>query len=142
MGFYKGLPQNILIDNQILLLLPTLSVVVVLHELLHGIAYKMFGARLKFGIKHLNAYTIDTSGNLYTTIQMTVIMLLPLFALTPMLAYVYFLTPSFSFCLLMGILLNACGSSGDILLLLYIILKGRNCHIKDEKYGFSLYRQL
>ncbi len=64
-------------DGHILTLIMTLLAVVIMHEAIHGMVYLMFGAKLKFGINQLNIYTMDVSGNLYTTYQMAMIMLLP-----------------------------------------------------------------
>jgi len=54
------------------------------------------------------------------------------------------LFPELSFCMLIGIVCNVSGSTGDIFLLTYIIkkrklCKGRAFRIKDEEYGFGLY---
>lgn len=131
--------SNSFYNRQIFLIVTTLSGVVVLHELLHGLAYSIFGAKLKFGLKLLNLYTMDVSGTLYTTWQIAVIMLFPLFVLTGILLTVGLLFDNLLLLMLLGTLYNVCGSTGDILLLAFILYKGRKCLIKDEEYGFGLY---
>ncbi|MFZ5989258.1 MAG: DUF3267 domain-containing protein [Bacillota bacterium] len=138
----KGLWINFMSEityNNALIVFITLFSVIALHELFHGLAYKLYGARLKFGIKFLNIYTMDISGTLYTASQMAVIMLLPLIALTGILTSAIFLLPKFSCFIVLGVLFNISGSAGDILLLSYILYRGRNCRIKDERLGFSIY---
>lgn len=119
----------------IVLLLAT----VVIHELVHAIGYKIFGARLKFGIRYLNVYTVDISGRLYSVLQMSMIMLLPFITITTTFLLIVMLLPHITIYMLPAILLNICGSTGDIFLLIYILYKGGKCKIKDEEYGFSIY---
>jgi len=118
-----------------------LLIIVVLHELIHGIAYKFFGAKLKFGFKHLNIYTIDTSSNAYGVVEMFVIMLLPLLSLT-----VFFLILSYMFkenylYFIFGMIFNIASSIGDIILFIYMLSKGGGCKIKDTNYGFLMYKK-
>ncbi|NLP13689.1 MAG: DUF3267 domain-containing protein [Clostridium sp.] len=133
-------------SDQILPLVITLLVVVIMHEAIHGMIYLIFGAKLKFGISQLNIYTMDVSGNLYTISQMAIIMLLPFFALTGLLIATGILFSDLAFCMIIGIICNVSGSTGDILLLAYIfhkkkLCKGKIFRIKDEKHGFGLYVQ-
>jgi hypothetical protein len=133
-------------DGHVLTLIMTLLAVVIMHEAIHGMVYLMFGAKLKFGINQLNIYTMDVSGNLYTTFQMAMIMLLPFVTLTGLFIAAGNLFPELSFFMLIGIICNVSGSTGDILLLTYILqkrklCKGRTFRIKDEEYGFGLYTQ-
>lgn len=119
-----------------------LIVIVVLHELIHGIGYKIFGAKLKFGFKYLNIYTIDTSGNTYGIVEMFIIMFLPLLSLTIFLVLLSFIFNNnyhyFIFC----IIFNISSSIGDIILFIYMLAKGGGCKIKDTNYGFLVYKKL
>jgi len=74
--------ETAIYSGQILGLFTVLLAVTILHELFHGLAYIIFGAKLKFGIKYLNIYTMDISGTFYTSVQMAVILLFPIFILT------------------------------------------------------------
>lgn len=115
-------------------------IIVVAHEMMHAAAYKMFGAKLKFGVKHFSIFLADMSGNLFTLMQISIIMLFPLVFLS---AILLIAASVFKHCLaflLLGILINIAGSIGDILLLTYILFKGRTCRVKDEQNGFSLYK--
>lgn len=114
--------------------------VVLAHELMHAAAYKIFGAKLKFGYKHFSIYLTDISGTLFTLQQMTIIMLFPLVSLTAITIIVANILQQRLFLFLLAILINVAGSIGDILLLTYILFKGRACRVKDEKNGFSLYK--
>jgi len=126
--------------GQLIAMLAALLLIVFMHELIHGAAYKTFGAKLKFGLKYLNVYTMDISGTLYSCEQMLVIMLSPLFVLTGLLVIAASIFPQFYYFLIQGILFNICGSCGDILMLAFIFSKGISCKVKDEEYGFSIYK--
>ncbi|WP_038288258.1 DUF3267 domain-containing protein [Acetivibrio straminisolvens] len=131
--------ETTIYNGQILGLFATLLGVVILHELLHGLAYIIFGAKLKFGIKYLNIYTMDISGTFYTTFEMVVILLFPIFVLTGLLLISGILFPGLIYWMIIAILYNISGSFGDIFMLIIILFMGKNCKIKDEEYGFSIY---
>ncbi|HOM02208.1 MAG TPA: DUF3267 domain-containing protein [Acetivibrio sp.] len=131
--------ESAIYNGQILGLFTTLLGVVVFHELLHGLAYIIFGAKLKFGIKYLNIYTMDISGTFYTPFQMAVILLLPFFVLTGLLLLAGILFPDLVYWMVIGMLYNVSGSFGDIFMLCFILYMGKNCKIKDEEYGFGVY---
>ncbi|ABN51596.1 MAG TPA: DUF3267 domain-containing protein [Hungateiclostridium thermocellum] len=131
--------ETAIYSGQILGLFTVLLAVTILHELFHGLAYIIFGAKLKFGIKYLNIYTMDISGTFYTSVQMAVILLFPIFILTILLLAVGILFPEFIYWIIVGIIYNIAGSFGDIFMLVFIIFMGKNCKIKDEEYGFGLY---
>ncbi|MDQ2085486.1 DUF3267 domain-containing protein [Herbivorax sp. ANBcel31] len=119
-----------------------LVIIIALHELIHGIGYKIFGARLKFGFKHLNIYTMDISGNSYRVIEMFVIMLLPLLSLTIFLSVLSYIFKDYYFYFILGTIFNISSSVGDIILFSYMLIKGSECKIKDTSYGFLMYKKL
>ncbi|NLI58151.1 MAG: DUF3267 domain-containing protein [Clostridium sp.] len=127
--------------NFLFLIFSFFVVTIVLHELIHGIAYKFFGAKLKFGFKHLNIYTIDTSGNTYGVLEMFVIMFLPLLFLTVLFLILSYIFKEnyhyFIFCTIF----NVASSIGDIILFIYMLSKGGGCKIKDTNYGFLMYKK-
>jgi len=129
-----------LVKSHMLLSLSIPIVIVFAHEGMHAFAYKMFGAKLKLGYKYFCIYITDVSGNLFTFNQITVIMLFPLFFISVILFIAACFFTNYIPFLLLAILINMAGSIGDIILSIYIILKGRSCLIKDELNGFSLYK--
>jgi hypothetical protein len=80
------------------------------------------------------------TGNLFTLMQISIIMLFPLVFLSGILLIAANIFKHCLAFLLLGILINIAGSIGDILLLTYILFKGKECRVKDEKNGFSLYK--
>ncbi|HOQ02084.1 MAG TPA: DUF3267 domain-containing protein [Acetivibrio clariflavus] len=114
--------------------------IVFIHEGMHAIAYKMFGAKLKLGYRHFSIYITDISGNLFTTKQISIIMLFPLFCIPAVLFIAAVIFTDYLPFLVLAVLINTAGSIGDIILLIYIITKGKSCRIKDELNGFSIYK--
>lgn len=115
-------------------------IIVFAHEGMHAAMYKMFGAKLKLGVKHFSIYITDVSGNLFTLKQITIIMLFPLFFLSLILFIAAITFTNYIALILLAILINIAGSIGDILLLAYMMFKGKACRVKDEKNGFSIYQ--
>ncbi|AEV69626.1 DUF3267 domain-containing protein [Acetivibrio clariflavus] len=130
----------ILVKNNMLISLSIPIVIVFIHEAMHAIAYKMFGAKLKIGYRHFSIYITDISGNLFTPIQISIIMLFPLFCIPVILFIASGLFTDYVPFLVLAVLINSAGSIGDMILLIYIISKGKSCRIKDEHNGFSLYK--
>ncbi|MCX7745602.1 MAG: DUF3267 domain-containing protein [Clostridia bacterium] len=134
--------EAILQNNSLFLTLLFVILTAFLHELVHGAACKFFGGKVKYGIKLLNLYTMDTSGNFYKVPQMLVIMLLPLFTISLVFTAAIYCLPHYVYYLCMCILFNISGSIGDISMATFIILKGRGCRVRDEEYGFSLHQSI
>jgi hypothetical protein len=84
--------------------------VIAVHEVLHGLAYIMFGGKVRHGFKGIYAYTIEVSEKPIQRVKFLIVLLLPittisLFSLLLPLwlgGMVYFL--------------NLLGSSGDLLM--------------------------
>jgi hypothetical protein len=121
-------------------LILTVASVMVMHEVFHTIPYRLFGAEIKFSMTLLYAYVMDASGKVYSTGQMVFILLFPLFALSMLLVLLIVLFPSLVFYLCAGILLNIAGAASDIFWAVCLLARGRNCYVRDEKYGMSLHR--
>jgi len=130
----------VLVKSHMLLSLSIPLVIVLVHEGMHALAYKIFGAKLKLGCKHFSLYLIDTSGNLFTHKQIAIIMLFPVLCMSLILLVAACIFNNYISFILLSLLLNIAGSTGDILLSIYIILIGRNCWVKDEHNGFSIYK--
>lgn len=130
----------VLVKSHMLLSLFIPLIIVFIHEGMHALAYKMFGAKLKLGYKHFSLYLIDTSGNLFTHRQIAIIMLFPVLCMSLLLLVAAGIFRNYISFILLSLLINLAGSTGDILLSVYIILIGRNCWVKDEYNGFSIYK--
>jgi hypothetical protein len=138
--YNRGLLHYFFSSNVIYLLLTSVAVIII-HELFHAIPYRIFGAKIKFGITPLYAYVMDISRKAYPAWQMIFILLFPLFILSALLALLIAIFPPLFYYLGMGILINLIGSTGDMFMALYLTARGRNYYVRDEKYGMSLYRE-
>ncbi len=133
------LASSMVKNSNIIVLFAFIGLIAVIHEFLHGLTYKIFGAKIKYGVKLLNFYTMDISGKYYSSKQILIVMLAPITLLTLLLFASGFIFKDFIYYTSIGLLFNMAGSAGDIAMTAYIILNGRGCKIKDEISGFSIY---
>ncbi len=133
------LASSMMKNHSVLALFLIICFTALAHELMHGIPYKMFGGKVKYGIKLLCLYTMDVSGKYYSTKQMLIIMLCPLLVLPLVLLTLGIIFNEYFFYAWMGILFNISGSIGDMIMTIYILLNGKGCCIRDELDGFSLH---
>lgn len=133
------LAASMLQNGSIVVLFLVVGFTALMHELLHGIPYRLFGGKVRYGIKALYLYTMDTSGKYYSTKQMLSVMLSPLIVLTSILIILGLIYREYIFYIWLGILFNISGSIGDMAMSIYILCNGKGCKVKDELYGFSLY---
>lgn len=133
------LAESVLEHNNIIALFAFIGFISVIHELLHGLTYKMFGARVKYGVKLLNLYTMDVSGKYFSTNQMLSVLLAPLTVITLLLMVFCTIYSQYLYYILVGMLFNLSGSVGDIAMSLYILFNGKECKVRDDANGFSLH---
>jgi Protein of unknown function (DUF3267). len=102
------------------------------HEAIHGITYKLFGGKVKFGFKGIYAYTQEISELPIHRYKFQIILLCPLFFIS----LLTLLLPSW----LGGMIffLNLLGASGDIYMCLYVFRYKYYNKIVDRKYGFDI----
>ena len=85
------------------------------HQLIHGIAYSLFGGRIKFGFKGICAYTQEVSGSVLHRTKFLALLLAPS---TVILVLTIFIPNSIGTVIF---LFNLLGSIGDILwLFIYV----------------------
>jgi hypothetical protein len=113
----------------ILLLMIPISIV---HESLHGIIYRLFGGKVKYGFKGLYAYTLETSGLAVERVKFLIVLLTPL----SIISLLSLLLPTW----LGGMvfILNLLGASGDIYMSLYLATFSHETSIIDRAYGFDV----
>jgi len=104
----------------------------IIHELIHGVAYKTFGYSVSYGFKYLYAYTKETSGKPIPKNQFIFVLLAPCITISII-------------ALLIGthlgitvFVLNLLGSTGDLLMTLFIIRYKSTIKILDRDYGFDV----
>ena len=106
--------------------------VTIVHEAVHGAAYKLFGGKVRFGFKGIYAYTQEISGKAIVRAKFLIVLLSPLVVISVL----SLLLPTW----LGGMvfLLNLLGASGDIYMSLYLCKFGKDSKIIDRKYGFDV----
>lgn len=128
---YVFIPTRNIFVNLSLYLFLILFLMTLFHEMLHGLSYIIFGGRVKFGFKIIFAYTQETSEILLTRTQFAIVLLYPLTIMS-------------IGCLLVNNVLgdvvfifNLLGSTGDIIMVLYLCFCPVRCNIIDKPYGFD-----
>ena len=106
--------------------------ITLVHEIIHGIAYIIFGGKIKFGFKGIYAYTQETCGVILHRTKFAVILLAPV---TTISLITLFITSSLGSLIF---LLNFIGSTGDIIMATYLCKSNANSYIKDREYGFDV----
>lgn len=103
----------------------------IIHELIHGSIYKLFGGKVKYRFKGIYAYTQETSGIILHKTKF----LLVLLAQVAFISLAALLIPGEIGAIIF--LLNLVGSTGDLLMALYLCKLNKSCYIVDRKYGFD-----
>ena len=127
-----------------LLLAPVLTVV--LHEMFHGIVFRAFGARPRFGIKLWTRvgpifYTV-APGSYLRRAEFLAVGLAPLTLLTLLLVAVLLILPSnglLYFAVWLATGLNVSGSIGDLYFVRKILSFPRECYFEDREDGFTVF---
>ena len=115
----------------IILLLIPLSVV---HEFLHGITFKVFGGKVKYGFKIIYAYTQEVSGIEVSILKFSIILLAPVTVISLLGLWLGGWLGGLIY------ILNLLASSGDLLMACTLLKYDRNSKIIDRSYGFDIIR--
>ncbi|AWK52749.1 hypothetical protein DIC82_17880 [Clostridium beijerinckii] len=133
--FYQNIiyyPTNNLIVNFCIYIMVLMVPISIVHEGVHGIAYKLFGGKVKYGFKGIYAYTMEVSGKKITRLQFLIVLLGPLIVIS----ILSLLLPVF----IGGMIffLNIIGASGDIYMALFLCRFSYDSRIIDRSYGFDV----
>ncbi|MDF2673324.1 MAG: hypothetical protein K0R09_1589 [Clostridiales bacterium] len=112
----------------IILLIP----IVLIHELIHGTIYTIFGGKVRYGFKGVYAYTQEISEIPIEKKKFVLILLAPLIIISP----ITILAPNWFGELIF--LLNLLGSSGDIYMAITLVKYPVYCKIIDRSYGYDV----
>ncbi|MBX4265796.1 DUF3267 domain-containing protein [Clostridium estertheticum] len=129
---YIFYPTKYLVINFCLYVLLLMIPISIVHESIHGLAYRIFGGKVKYGFKGIYAYTQEISGIPIDRTKFLIILLSPL----TIMSIATLLLPSW----LGGIifLLNLLGASGDLYMSFKLIKYDSNSKIVDRIYGFDV----
>lgn len=103
----------------------------ILHELIHGFAYVIFGGRVRFGFKGIYMYTREISGKPIRRVKFLLVLLLPLIFISLFSCFVKKWGGMF-------FLLNLLGSSGDVVMALALLRYSYKSSVVDREYGFDV----
>jgi len=113
----------------ILLLMIPISIV---HEGIHGFAYKAFGGKVKYGFKGIYAYTQEVSEMPIDRSKFLIILLAPLTIMSVATLFLPVWLGGIIF------LLNLLGASGDLYMSYRLIRYDASSKIVDRIYGFDV----
>ena len=125
-------PTKNLILNYYIYIIVLMILISVVHEIIHGAAYKLFGGKVKFGFKGIYAYTMEVSGKEIPRLEFLIVLLGPLTAIS----ILSLLLPGWLGRMIF--LLNLIGSSGDIYMALFLCRFSYESKIIDRSYGFDV----
>lgn len=125
-------PTKFVVVNFYLYALLLMVPISVIHEGIHGLAYKVFGGKVKYGFKGIYAYTMEISELPINRTKFLIILLAPL----TVMSILTLLMPS----RLGGVifLFNLLGASGDLYMSFKLIRFGSTSKIVDRIYGFDV----
>lgn len=123
---------NNLLINYIVFALIFIVPIAIIHELLHGIFYSLFGGKVKFGIKGLNVFCQEISGVKLHRTKFLIVLLAPI----TVISLLSLLLPHILSSIVVTI--NLIGSTGDLLMSLYLVRLSNDTYILDRSYGFDV----
>lgn len=129
------LSRNQLLDFTLFLFIIFIPITIV-HELLHGVAYSLFGGKVKYGFKGIYAYAQETTGIVLHRTKFLIVLLSPV---TMISTASVFIPGSIGGVVL---ILNLLGSTGDLLMAFYLCRSNGNSYIVDKDYGFDIITEI
>lgn len=123
-----------------ILLIIFMFVIIIVHELIHGLFFKIFtpNNKVNFGFKNGFAYA-GSFDSIYNKGKYAIIILMPFVIITIALISAYILgwLPSFHFQLLAGIHAGMC--TGDFYYILLLVKAPKDAKIEDTPSGMKIY---
>jgi hypothetical protein len=117
--------------NSVILVVLLMIPITLVHEALHGLSYKFFGGRVRFGFKVIYAYCQEVSAIKLHRTKSLITLLAPVTIIS-----------LFSLLLPAGLggmifILNLVGSTGDLYMSFYLT-RFSSSYILDRNYGFDV----
>lgn len=125
-------PTKNKIINLYIFLFILMATISIFHELIHGVTYKLFGGKVKYGFKGIYAYTQEISALPISRSRFLIILFAPVIVIS-VLACIFDREIG-------GIIyfLNLLGSTGDILMSFTLIKCNYKSKIVDRSYGYEV----
>lgn len=112
-----------------IILILTILINSLLHELIHGIAYVSFGGKFIIGFKGTYFYTREITGKRLTVKEFAIVLLAPLTILSTVSLFIPMVGGLMFF-------VNLLGSTGDIIMTFWLIKLNKSSLIVDMNEGF------
>lgn len=130
--FYDyGITGNTALDL-IVVIIFLMSLLTLVHELLHAAAYKLLGRKVIVGFKGIYACTRDVTGLPLHRTKFVIVLLTPVTVIS-------LITLLFSNWISDALLiLNIFKSTRDMLMALYLCLSNKDCYIIEKSNGFDV----
>lgn len=129
---YIFYPTKYVVINFCIYVLLLMIPISIAHEGIHGLAYKVFGGKVKYGFKGIYAYTQEVSEIPIDRTKFLIILLAPLTVMSILTLVLPMWLGGIIF------LLNLLGASGDLYMSYRLIRYDSNSKIVDRKYGFDV----
>lgn len=126
-----NLTDNLVID-MVLFFMILMIPVTMIHEWIHGMAYKLFGGKVKYEFKGIYIKARDVSGIAIHRSKFLLIIMAPM----TIISLISLAIPSWIGGLLL--LLNIFKSTGDILRVFYVFKGNCDTYVIDKKDGFEI----
>ncbi|MCB2295206.1 DUF3267 domain-containing protein [Clostridium algoriphilum] len=126
--------KNLIVNFYIYVLLLMIPISIV-HEGIHGLVYKAFGGKVKYGFKGIYAYTQEISEMPIDRVKFLIILLSPLAVMSILTLFLPLWLGGMIF------FLNLLGASGDIYMSFKLIKYDSNSKIVDRIYGFDVVQE-
>jgi hypothetical protein len=128
--------------TELVVLLVAIAILIVLHELTHGITAQFYGAHPQYGFlwKGLMFYA-TMPGYAFTRNQYLVVILMPLvgLSLVAMIGIIGLAGSSLAVLLTLCAIFNATGAIGDLWILLIVVRYPPQAYIVDERDGLRVF---
>lgn len=127
-----GYPTDNPLFNFYIMVALTMILICIIHELVHGITFKLFGGKVKYGFKIIYAYTQEVSSMPIDRSKFLIILLSPVVIIS----IASTLLPHW----LAGLVyfFNLIGSIVDIYMAFVLCRYNRDSKIIDREYGFDV----
>ncbi|MBN3382920.1 DUF3267 domain-containing protein [Clostridium botulinum] len=121
---------NYSITISFILLMATITMITIAHELIHGLTFTIFGGKVKYKFKFIYAATEEVSNKPISLTQFTIILLAPI----TVISLFSLLLPNWIGSLIF--VSNLIGSIGDLYMSIGLIKYPYDSKIIDKPYGY------
>ncbi|KEI96165.1 DUF3267 domain-containing protein [Clostridium botulinum] len=121
---------NYSITMSFILLIVTITIITIVHELIHGLTFTIFGGTVKYKFKFIYAATEEVSNKPISLTKFTIILLAPIIVIS----LFSLLLPNWIGSLIFAS--NLIGSVGDLYMAIGLIKYPYDSKIIDKPYGY------